>query len=393
MTKKTWLANLALVAGSIILGLAVVELAGLVLYYFKSGELFYTRQQDTTFIIDDPDLGFRPRPNLHIRRPQPEGLPNAPRRKSGYNVDTDSHGFRYLGDLGPEKAPDEIRIFCLGGSTTQSTEVPNEWSYPQQLNDMFADKSVKVINAGSGGYRSIHMLRYYQKFIRPLKPDVVTLYEGWNDYEDFLYSYWKPKYPQGNSQLSQQIMMGSTLSRFVLGRALVRMYFELRNYNRVEVTGNDEAMARKYYDEASNPLWHEEYASNFRELIDEVRSDGAVPVLIIFPSTMFPDAPPEAKGYADRDINMNGRWDAYVLALGHIRRILHELAEKNDVLLIDANAPFDAYNNDYKKKFQLFTDRMHLMKEGNRLIAEAMYGPLRSVVEQIRRGRNLHVSR
>src|SRR5262249_39328055 len=90
------------------------------------------------------------------------------------------------------------------------------------------------------------------------------------------------------------------------------------------------------------------------------------------------------KRYADADLNMWGRWDAFVTALAGIRARLHRLADKNGIPLIDVNAEFEKYNADYQRKFELFTDRMHLTYEGERLVATAMYPCLDTLVGTLR---------
>jgi lysophospholipase L1-like esterase len=360
-------------------------------YFLLKGYTTYQSQQlaaeGKTFFVMDPDLGYRSAAHLKVKRPPPDGLPTAPRRRMFYDVETDSHGFRYDQSLASPKPKGEIRIFCLGGSTTFGAEVPNKYTYPQQLNDLLNDKDVKVINAGVGGYRSIHLLRYYEKVIRPLEPDVITIYCGWNDYEDFLFSYWKPGDPHGHCLIVQLADVTSPLGYLVTGKLILRAYYKIMNFNRTEAAKDD--YRAKYSQEADNPVWQEEHRKNLQALIEAAVADKCLPVFVVFPSPEFAGATQEVKDFADLDLNMAGRWDGFVTALKAIRRNLHHLAEKNGKPLIDANAPFESLNGDYRAKFQLFVDRMHLTKEGNALIAKAMYPEIKGVVEKIRANQRL----
>ena len=81
--------------------------------------------------------------------------------------------------------------------------------------------------------------------------------------------------------------------------------------------------------------------------------------------------------FAEIDINMAGRWDGFVIFLRTIRKIQRDLAMRNDIPLIDANAPFENLNGDYKAKFKIFTDRMHLTPEGNKLLAKILLEPIK----------------
>lgn len=385
----------SLIAIGIFMGSVVFsELVLQVVYYLVKGLTLYQSQkriEGKKFFVLDPDLGYRSAPHLKVKRPLPKGLPNAPRHKMFYDVDTDSHGFRFGAGLDDQKLASakpngEIRIFCLGGSTTFGAEVPNKWTYPQQLNDLINDDQVKVINAGVGGYRSIHLLRFYEKVIRPLEPDIITIYCGWNDYEDFLYSYWKPGDPYGHCLVAQFEDATSTLRYLVIGKLLLRAYYRITNFNRAKASTVD---ISKWCKGASSPIWIEEHRKNLQALIEDAFADKCLPVLIIFPSPQFAGATMAVKNFADQDLNMAGRWDAFVLALEAIRRNLHLLAEKNGVPLIDANAPFERLNGDYRAKFQLFVDRMHLTKEGNTLIAQAMYPKIKQAVERIRKNQSV----
>ena len=302
--------NFFIFIGILLLCLFVGELVLQGIYYLVKGRFHYSAERFSegrcTF-LSDVDTGYINAPNVVVKRPPPPGLPNAPRRKMFYDFSTDAHGFRYNKPLDSPKPPGEIRVFCLGGSTTYGAEVPNRWTYPQQLDDLFHDPSVKVINAGVGGYRSTHLLHYYKKYIRPLQPDVITIYCGWNDYEDFLYAFWKPKAPQAHCLISQlDEYIDSPIKNIIVGRLLLRTYYKIMNYNRTESVSATQLA--KFITEADNPVWQAEYTSNLQALITEARKDGCIPVLILFPAPTFPGAPKAAKDFADVDLNMSGRW-------------------------------------------------------------------------------------
>jgi lysophospholipase L1-like esterase len=251
------------------------------------------------------------------------------------------------------------------------------------------DARVKVVNAGVGGYRSVHEPRLYVKVVRHYAPDIVTLHDGWNDFEDYLEAYWRPKDPHRNAMYSQLRVYESPLSRLALGHLLVRSYYAWKNYDRREVTEVREAMLRRYMAAARDSQWLDEYEENLQEVIDLSKRDGVIPVLVLFPSPHFAGASDDVKRFADADLNMWGRWDAFVVALAGIRGRLHRLADHNGIPLIDVNGAFERYNGDYQRKFEFFTDRMHLTYEGERLIATTMYPCLEALVRTVRaRGRD-----
>ena len=83
------------------------------------------------------------------------------------------------------KPAGSLRIAALGGSTTYSTGVTNYLhSYPHLLGEYLHQGGfdhVEVINAGVGGYSSYQTLISLQYRVLPLQPDLIILYQGYND--------------------------------------------------------------------------------------------------------------------------------------------------------------------------------------------------------------------
>jgi lysophospholipase L1-like esterase len=89
-----------------------------------------------------------------------------------------------LGIRGPEvhdpKPPGVWRVICLGDSCTFGAGHP----YPQILQTMLNERApgaFEVVNAGVIGYTSLHGLEWFERDLARLRPNVVTLYFGWND--------------------------------------------------------------------------------------------------------------------------------------------------------------------------------------------------------------------
>ena len=101
-------------------------------------------------------------------------------RDAGWNV----RGYR--GRILHAKAPNEIRVFAIGGSTTYGYTVGPEETYPAQLeamlNQRFAPQGivVSVANLGHLSDSSVCYAPTYRDYAY-LKPDVAIVYEGYND--------------------------------------------------------------------------------------------------------------------------------------------------------------------------------------------------------------------
>ena len=101
-------------------------------------------------------------------------------------VTTNSHGFRGE-EFDKEKTSDkEYRIFMVGGSTmfgiyatSDNTTIPG---YLQEFYDGFStDRDIRVINAGVNGHSSFDETHLIKNKIVSLQPDLVIVYDGWND--------------------------------------------------------------------------------------------------------------------------------------------------------------------------------------------------------------------
>src|SRR5262245_48887455 len=95
-----------------------------------------------------------------------------------------------LGFRGPEttvQKPDgRFRIVVLGGSSAWGFGcTADEQTIPGHLEALFRakypDRDIEVINAGQIGFTFTQELIYYHRMIAPLKPDLVFLFDGYND--------------------------------------------------------------------------------------------------------------------------------------------------------------------------------------------------------------------
>lgn len=79
---------------------------------------------------------------------------------------------------------DELRIFCLGGSTTEFGDKQGR-GWPDRVQSLmkekYPDQNIKIFNQGRQWYTSLHSLINYSTNIRPYKPDIVIVMHAIND--------------------------------------------------------------------------------------------------------------------------------------------------------------------------------------------------------------------
>lgn len=135
----------------------------------RYGDDFFAQHEETSHRSWSPHyfLGFYPTPN----------------HRAGANRHN-SLGFRGR-EFTVSKPDNTYRIVTLGGSTTYSSGVDDfALSYPNLLEDHLRESgfdAVEVINAGASGYTSHQNLINMQFRVLPLLPDLIIVYQGFND--------------------------------------------------------------------------------------------------------------------------------------------------------------------------------------------------------------------
>lgn len=102
-------------------------------------------------------------------------------------VFVDGQGF--LVSPGPqlpvEKAPNEIRIATIGGSTTANLNLSFEENWPgilaALLRERFPERKISVINAGIPGFDTAQSIGNLALRVMPYQPDIVIVYHAYND--------------------------------------------------------------------------------------------------------------------------------------------------------------------------------------------------------------------
>lgn len=86
-----------------------------------------------------------------------------------------------------EKAPDVIRILCVGASTTEQTtqQTADTWCalFQQRLSERFADSGLRFEAAsyGRGGRQVLKSARFIEEYIDRIDPDILVTLLGIND--------------------------------------------------------------------------------------------------------------------------------------------------------------------------------------------------------------------
>ena len=265
------------------------------------------------------------------------------------------------------------RTVTIGGSTTHSDAVEDfRHSYPFQLDEHNRQNGythVQVINGGVGGYSSYHSLMNTQFRVLPLNPDLIVIYQGYNDiHTRFVYP--NSSYLGDNSGYvalynSNTVMLDileySTALRIIGIRSGSTKSHTALDWHRNSPASTSHRDAFLYqwakgtypsgvFADISamemserNPPTH--FERNLLNMIAVANKHDVDVLLVTFVTSTDFDLPVVAS-------------DEYIFALAQHNGVTRRIAELNSTPLFDLAAVFPGDSS-------LFTDGRHMTKEGN----------------------------
>jgi lysophospholipase L1-like esterase len=263
-------------------------------------------------------------------------------------------------------APGTVRIAALGDSCTFGAGTDRE-TYPAQLelrlNDESARRRYQVINAGIEGLNSELALRRLVSKVLPLKPNVVTVYIGWNDLMKFD--------PAGQVEKPGVRILARVIDRLWLIKGMRKVvFYHIRPHLSAPATGptSRTGVFREY-----RPAVFE---NNLREIIRAARRAGASVVVMTLPSVVSEDMIGDDLFAANVVFpyysSAYGVGDFIDLIAAYNRSIRATVASESAVL-VDLAEEIDR-RPDRRK---LFLDTMHTNQRGRELIADILARRLR----------------
>lgn len=270
-----------------------------------------------------------------------------------------SHGGTFWfrnGQVSRDKPAGEIRVISFGGSTTVNYRAGV--SYPELIEARLAQRgtgsTVRCLNAGGEGYSTAHVLVNLSLRNLDVRPDVITVYENINDlsaleFGDHLDSDYANKYLtdfylglRHRTGLLSAVTRVSRLARWAVSRSEALMFPKAAT-----TPGRD---------------WHqglEYYRRNLRHVVRIANANG---IRVLMASQPACDAVRDEAGFA-----------AYNAAA-------ETLAREEGVTFVDLAA---AVTDDAS----FLPDCIHNTRAGVERVADALYEPLRRLVEEVERDR------
>ncbi len=358
-----------------LLGFMFLELALAFIYFpYDTGRNFYKLkmgQVETAFSFD-PVLGYSFKPNITYSKPT-TAPQFAPRRIMFVDVRTDTNGFLFTEDLSTTQQSHQL-IFCLGGSSTAGTESRHDKHYPAVIDSMIEKDGFRCVNAGVGGYRSIHELLMFKNRILKFKPAAVTIFSGYNDWED----YKSGTYGKNNQFIHclSHVLPTNQLERVfdysALAHTAKKAVYKFRDKNKLvnkDIPGITKG-------------WTEQWKKNIGEIIELCNENGIQCFVIGQLAPVYHNASREAKLKAAIDLNFQDGFDGYLEFVKLMNRTCAELCEEKGAVFVNVARDFEDYypvyltDRNFMERYSLFTDCIHFSEMGNLIMGLLIFNTL-----------------
>jgi lysophospholipase L1-like esterase len=265
-----------------------------------------------------------------------------------------------LGFRGPEMSRDKgegFRIVALGESTTfDVTPFPGQRPWPELLaariaEQLSCDRPVEVVNAGVPGWTLANQVMRFSDDIRPLAPDLILSYHGFNGFHYFF------------AGLPEVTLRSSTTPPPRASRIFARVEAAFRTFwfrQRYRALPEIDASV------PSRDLLGSAYGDWYRRLVDAARAAGAQLVLCTFNLAVNAGSP-EAAIRLHEGLVPDLR--ARMLANRLHTRLVSELGRSLGVPIIDTSRDLDGAYRD------AFIDAAHFSQVGReRMAANVLEG-------------------
>ena len=275
------------------------------------------------------------------------------------------------------KAPGTQRVICLGGSTTFGYSVSDGEDWPAKLQDRLG-QGFEVLNAGRPGSTTFRNFPYLRDRLLRLEPDVVVLYEGFNDMWRGVRSHFAEQADYGVvvetlPGAEQSLDLGTPREwplrpSFLAHQAGAWLERRLDSDSR---NPGDRASAGSF---RVDPAIVAIYSHNLRAMVSLCRSNGVRVLVLTFAGCDKPGA-----GDAEQRRRLKYVLDSMPAldpssaqeALALYREETRRVARAEDVPLFDLAS-------EMTKELDSFTDTVHFSPQGEAEVAQHVFNALRA---------------
>jgi len=213
-----------------------------------------------------------------------------------FEIPTSRQAFFRPESFAAQKAPDEYRIFCFGGSTVQGRPYSIETSFTTwlELNLKAADpdRNWEAVNCGGVSYASYRLVPLLRESLQ-YDPDLFVVYTGHNEFlEERTYESIKrqPKWMRRWQDRVLQLRIAGLLRSFLPDKKDEKQEIDMPA--EVDALLDYQGGLAKYH---RDDVWRDgviyEYEQNLRKLVEIARA-ADVPIVLVNPVCNVADTPP-----------------------------------------------------------------------------------------------------
>lgn len=350
-------------------------------YSIWFGVLLLLQTLATPLVVDQKYITLVPMLKQE-RDVQPGAIPGI---EGVQKITTDQYGFRTTLNIDYRNKPaNHIRIFVIGGSTTEQIFLDDQstWTHllQERLQVTVGSRRVEVINTGVSGLRAVHHVATLRR-VSAFRPDMAIILVGVNDWNRHIVSALSPELLRERGPRTERVAEADPLrARFAfrasaLGTILGRLMLGIsaagdRRSHRIPETGvylrdKGSSLFR------SDVRWFRpgtvsaEYAAAMESLADSCRELGIRCIFVTQPTAYQPAATESVK----RRFWMTPPYAGYTLDFGsmmYIARLyngfLREFAQQRGMAICDLA-------DEMPPSAALFYDDCHFTVKGARRVA------------------------
>jgi len=343
--KKQILFTSIIVIGFLLLGEVGIRTWA---YYFRTSYEQYNRRTGRLELV--PNLRYRVR--------------------DGHEFRINSRGF--VGQEFDETPPaGTTRIIAVGDSCTFTLGLW-EMAYPavaeRLLNSQGTHGRFEYINAGVEGYNSNFALSRIKNELLQYKPQVVTIYIGWNDL--------MKQNPESQIEVGEPSVIAELMDASYLVKAYKKLIFVVLRPILVRPKVEPDKVDRHAYDQ----YIPKRYELNLHLMISELKQKGVQVILFTLPTVLEP-------GMTADDLKKRGVFFPYYAGSFSVDRLLSLHAAYNRTIRnvgMDEQVPVVDLDEEFKKLElrPLFWDTMHPSEKGNAVIAHLVASQITSLLNR-----------
>jgi len=284
------------------------------------------------WVIADPEIGYRLNPD-----------------KPGINDQSMKEA-----EVVVPKPAGTTRIIVLG----DSLPFGGNPGFVDLLKERFrSNPSIEILNASTPGYTTYQELKFLERYILPLEPDLVVLIYCMNDNHTFLHRFDEEASMLWTKQAKEEFAIKNATDKFI-SRSYFLSYLKLELLNKSTATAGDSEYP--WDNEIDFSIAWKDYSwpdfdARIRQMQESLKQKQAALSVVVFPLE------------AQLELELYRKNPSYVLKPQYeVQRV----TEKYGIPHLDLYQSFyDATNNGSSR---LYTDGIHLSEDGHREAAWAI---------------------